>query len=574
MKKTYVKARREVATARELLEAILDIRDIPGQEWFGASMLDSPLYTGANGFEEVSTIIDEILASKDKTVAIVVDSDADGFSAASILKLWLYRRGISVLSYQHPGKRHGYPSVAEISDQLGVTPHYVIVSDAGTSDQERQREYIDAGIISCVLDHHEPAVQLDELLVPTINYFAYDNPAECENPDLSGSSVVFQFIRAYDTIHGEDFHSDLSTFAALGTVGDVMQLNRIETKAILNDAFMRPVDKLPQFFQVVLSEDPRLYDTAKINPFVIGWYIAPFINGVIRVGTTDEKNRLLRLMTAEDDVETMRAEFRELFKLKTQQDSQKNTAVDNMVVRLHLDKKDQYPVIITEMPGDLPRTMSGLIAGELASSYRKPTLVGSWVTDDKGETYLIGSGRAPGGVGINNFKDICNDSNQFSFAAGHQSAFGFKIPESNLEEALTYLSEHIPEPSAVFKPDIAISELATQEDLDGIFDLLNQMSDHWGKGFEECLLSGRLTKSQLTYEYIGAQENVLKIKSPIGLELIKFRVTPDEKREVQRIMENDDFYLVYYGRGSLNEWNGTTTNQVILDEITTEDMSF
>lgn len=569
-----MKAKREVNTAQELLEAILELRDIPGMDWFRASLMDSPLYTNANGFKEVSEVIHEILHNKEKKVAIVVDSDADGFSAATILTLWFRRRGIEVVAYQHPGKRHGYPKIADLVEQLGYKPDYVIVSDAGTSDQDVQREYIQEGIISCILDHHEPSVELDELLVPTINYFAYKQPQPCENPDLSGSSIVFKFVQAYDSLEGADYHDGLSAFAALGTIADVMKLNNMSTKGIINDAFMRPTKDLPDFFQVALSQDARLYDTNHITPFVVGWYIAPFINGVIRVGTTEEKNRLLRLMSGADDVATMRAEYDDLFRLKTQQDSQKNTAVENMVIRLRLDGEDEHAVIIAELPDDLPSTMSGLIAGEVASSYVRPALVGRRVKQADGTYQIVGSGRAPGGVGIDNFKDICNDSGLFVFAAGHQSAFGFAFEEKNKKEIVAYLDSRVPEPSATFSPDIAISEKATQEDLDNMFDLINQLKDHWGKGFEECLLSGVLIKNQITYEYIGAKSNVLKIKAPAGLELIKFRVTEEEKKHVAELMESDDFFLVYYGRGSLNEWNGNTTNQIILDDITTKDLSF
>jgi single-stranded DNA-specific DHH superfamily exonuclease len=62
----------------------------------------------------------------------------------------------------------------------------------------------------------------------------------------------------------------------------------------------------------------------------------------------------------------------------------------------------------------MPRSMTGLIAGQLADMYKRPVLIGR--TDEHGN--YVGSIRSIQGSSIEMFKDFCEASGMFNWVAG------------------------------------------------------------------------------------------------------------------------------------------------------------
>ena len=77
-----------------------------------------------------------MVASKDETIAVVVDSDVDGFTSAAIFIQYLrkFNKEVNIVPILHKGKGHGLSDTYE--DVLNTYPSYVVLPDAGSNDYE------------------------------------------------------------------------------------------------------------------------------------------------------------------------------------------------------------------------------------------------------------------------------------------------------------------------------------------------------------------------------------------------------------------------------------------------------
>ena len=91
------------------------------------------------------------------------------------------------------------------------------------------------------------------------------------------------------------------------------------------------------------------------------------------------------------------------------------------------------------MPPPCAKSLTGVIAGQLTNLYRRPIFLYRKDGND-----LVGSSRNVNNSPVANLKDFCLESGLFNWAAGHQSAFGFSIPEENMEKFLTYCDDNLP----------------------------------------------------------------------------------------------------------------------------------
>ena len=91
----------------------------------------------------------------DDEILILVDADADGYTSAAII--WLYIKEVfpnSKLSFiVHEHKQHGLNDKVEwIASQIKYK--LVIVPDASSFDVEEHRKLHELGIDCVILDHH------------------------------------------------------------------------------------------------------------------------------------------------------------------------------------------------------------------------------------------------------------------------------------------------------------------------------------------------------------------------------------------------------------------------------------
>ena len=560
-----------VENSSDFENLILQMNRVP-EGWL--TVEDSIDYSQANGMEQVINAVKEAIDTK-KKIGLIVDSDADGMSSATQLIFFLREFGVEPRLYHHPNKEHGYPPLGILKEQMGEDIEFIIVSDAGTNDIDRHREYIDAGIASVVLDHHDVNDIDMPHLVPIVNYFAYKEPADCENPNLSGSSIVYKFIESYlkytDNTKDELLQKCIS-FAALGTIADVMNIGDLGTKGIVNKAFSTPIKELPQFFQVVNEADGRLarYNYTHMNAFLIGWYVAPFINAVIRTGSREQRQEALELMVGDFSYHDSIAKYYELFKLKTKQDSEKKTTVENMIVRASINGNLDSKVFIGELPNNISKTMTGVIAGEVANLLGKPTIIGRVYESEDGSKDLSGSARVPNNFPLNDFRAYCEETGLVNFAAGHASAFGISLPSEYVQQFKNIADETIPESVISYNVDIVLLSKISYNIIIEMAKIIQKFANHWCRGFREPLISMLIPTNEIVnVSLIGRNSNVAKVELANGLELIKFKNSAEELEFWKNLIatQEEQRFIQVVGNLDINEWNGIITPQLKLEAI-------
>ncbi len=225
------------------------------------------------------------IAAQDKTL-IQVDSDCDGYTSSALLinylnqffPAWIQ----NCLSYRvHPDKEHGL-----ILDTIPEDVKLVIAPDSSSNDYEVHKALHDRGCDVLVIDHH--------LADHVSEYACVINNQMCDYPTktLSGVGMVYKFCSYLDELMGEHMAQEYTDLAAVGIVADVMDLRDYETRHIIELGMAS--QRNPFVREMMKKQEFKIQ--GKLNPFNIGFYIAPFVNAVNRSGTLEERILLFESM--------------------------------------------------------------------------------------------------------------------------------------------------------------------------------------------------------------------------------------------------------------------------------------
>lgn len=223
-------------------------------------------------------------------IFIQIDPDVDGFSSAAALINYLYEiypeKVINNISYGlHTGKQHGI-----ILDEIPQNVKLVIYPDSASNDLSEHKILSEQDIDVLILDHHE-------LEYDTLTYTSYacviNNQDGCyANKTLSGAGVVYKFCQMLDKTLNLNYAEKIIDLATLGIISDMMDLRDFETKAIITLGMNNITN--PFFNAFVEKQNYSL--KGEVTPFGIAFYIAPYINAVIRIGSQEEKLLLFESM--------------------------------------------------------------------------------------------------------------------------------------------------------------------------------------------------------------------------------------------------------------------------------------
>ena len=250
------------------------------------SALQNPL--GLDYIEQAGALFEQMtVANNTQTIAVVVDSDVDGFTSAAIFIQYLrkWNKEVNIVPILHKGKGHGLSDTYD--DVINTHPSYVVLPDAGSNDFE----YIESicndfeGIEFLILDHHivEPDTHFSDHAIIVNNQLSPDY----KNKDLCGAGVTWQFCRYYDSLKGTSYADEYIDLAALGIVSDMMSMLSLENRYIVHTGFKN----IKNYFFQALCEKQSFSMGGKVNPISVAFYITPLINAMIRAGTEDEKQR-------------------------------------------------------------------------------------------------------------------------------------------------------------------------------------------------------------------------------------------------------------------------------------------
>lgn len=249
---------------------------------------------------------------------------------------------------------------------------------------------------------------------------------------------------------------------------------------------------------------------------------------------------------------------------QTKQQDAELIAIENII-----QDKDliQNKIIAVKLEGStVNKNLTGLIANKIMAEYQHPVLLLKKVEED-GKIYWEGSGRNVETPELPSLKDFLNDSGCTEYAVGHASAFGVKIPDEKFNQLIEYSNQQLADCS--FEPSYKVDFIWDRNDMRPS-DILNiaKYKLLWGKGLEEpkvMIKNITLTKDNVTL--MSPDKNpTLKITLPNGTKFIKFKSSQEEFESLTQMPTT----INIIGTCSENEWNGTITPQILIDDYEIE----
>lgn len=496
----------------------------------------------------------------DKKIGILVDNDADGFTASSLL----YRFITNDLKYYNivyiitEGKTHGL-SVDAMEKIYEKNIDFLIIPDAASNDKDQLEELINNNINVLVLDHHE--VSIKDVPSVVIN----NQLLEDVNKNLTGVGMVYLFCKVYyNNFLRKDVVDKYLDLVALGQTGDVSDISDPEIRYLAYTG-VRNVNN--PFIKAVMERK------GIENPTTRDWSfsIISMINAVTRIGTLEEKHRLFEALAVDHDIiETVEVRkknrktgkfdkievemtfpeivAKECESIKTKQDKIVKEALDAVK---YIYKNN---VLIGVLDSDYPSSINGLIAMKLSDKHRKPVMIGRWITDALNNYYFSGSIRAQN----IDFKTMLLRSGLFNFVQGHSMAAGFSINESNLEDLYEYLDNYKFKTSSKYEVDV-LTDKPNESDIIQVElnkDVLGGAIQYPLFGYEEIEFNKRC---------INKRGSVLSFFDD-NVTFVLFNAPDDIKEEIDSNIVNNKITMNIVGEPRINKFGNKEQSQIVIKD--------
>jgi len=525
---------------------------------------------GSNVMKLAAAALIQAIQNDEKTL-VLVDCDCDGYTSAAIMINYLYDLFPSFVKnhlkyYLHEDKTHGLSDCIDYIESNDFK--LIIIPDAASNDYEYHHKLMEEGRKIIILDHHEaPYVSPDAIV---INNQLSDYP----NKQLSGAGVVWQFCRYLDKLLGINKAEEYIDLAALGNCGDMMSLKSIETKHIITKGFRDENIKNPFIYGMA---DKNSYSLGgKITPIGAAFYIVPFVNSMVRSGTLEEKELLFKSMLKSEAFETILSNkrghklgeterlidqaLRTATNVKNRQTRAQDAGMELVEKQIEEFNLMEHKILLFLLePGQIDTNIAGLIANKIMAKYQRPVLM---LTKHNG--IYAGSARGYSKSGIENFKDICQETGLVEYAEGHQNAFGLGIKPENVSKFIELTDEALKDLQS--EPLYYVDYIFKGVDVkaETILDIAN-LSDLWGQDVDESLIvveNLKITKENLTL-MSPDKKPTLKITLPNKLSLIKFG---SSQEEYQKLLTDGYVEINVVGRCNANEWMGNITPQLLIED--------
>ena len=519
---------------------------------------------------------------------VVVDSDCDGYTSSALLINYLHDAFPSwtenkIKYFLHSGKQHG------LSDCIDLAKNYdlVILPDSSSNDYEYHKQLKNV----IVLDHHEADMISQDACI--INNQLSDYP----NKELSGVGVTWQFCRYLDSLLNTSYAEEYLDLVALGNMADMMSLKSLETKHLILKGFKEENLKNPFIYGMAQKNSYSLGE--HITPMGAAFYIAPFVNAMVRSGTLEEKEILFKSMLKTEAFKEIPSNkrghkpgemerlvdqaLRTATNVKNRQTRAQDAGLEfleNLIEKNNL--LDHKVLLFLLEPGQVDRNIAGLIANKFMAKYQRPCCILTKVTEDNnGEVRVSyqGSARGYDKSGYTHFKDLCEAAPGTMYAQGHQGAFGLGIDLGKYDPMDEGCMEVFGEPIYQFLQftDDALSEMSSEPiysvdyiykgnevNPQNIIDIAD-LEDLWGKDMDEpfVAIEGLKVSKDMVTLMSPDKKPTLKITLPNKTALIKFG---SSQEEYEKFLTDGYVEINVIGRCNKNVWNGWTTAQIFIED--------
>lgn len=524
--------------------------------------------------------------NENSNIHIIVDSDNDGYTSAA--EIYQYIKDISPdinITYSfHNGKEHGIV----LHELEGFNFKLLIVPDGGTNDIKQSKVLKDKGIDILILDHHDIEKINRHAVVINCKDGVYPHDT------LSGAGVVYKFCKEYDKKYDYNFADKYLDLLALGCIGDTVDLRNYETRYLVLEG-LKVFGKYNEFLrEIILKQAYSLQEEVTIMG--IGWYVAPLLNAVSRVGTQEEKLDLFKaLIGIQENIEyqpkrkkkedpkpdieihsLQKTMARVCGNIKARQDALVKASVAELNKKIEEKKLANNKLLIVDCTDILESTFTGLVANKLAQQYKRPAII--LREKATGKKMYGGSCRNYDLFPIVNFKDFLSKLETFKSLGGHPNACGFEINKQNIIKTNIKANEILKnvniEDVHKVEYEIPIGRLKIQHVKE-----VGEWANIWGNMLDEPLFA--ITDIYIPTErvkLIGEKKNIIKFEAN-NITFIKKFTSEDaynqmilkqavglQKKKVNKIK------MDVIGKFTINKWDGNEYPQIeIVDYNSVED---
>lgn len=519
-----------------------------------------------NMIEGVKRLISAI--KNQEKIFLIVDCDADGFTASAALVNYIYKvfpSAMDLLSIQlHEGKEHGIEE-KWLEEIVANEYKLVICPDASSNDYKQHKFLKDNGIDVLVLDHHDAEEVSENAII--INNQLSDYP----NKTLSGVGIVYKFCSKIDELMKIKEADTILDLVSLGMIADMMDMRNFETKHLIQKGLTRIEN--PFFKALVERQAYSIGET--VTPIGVAFYIAPLINATIRVGTQNEKEVMFKAMLnhcAYDMIpSTKRGEkgktetivtqaVRNATNVRNRQKKARDNGFEYVEQIIAANNLDKNKIIVVQVSEDLDKNLTGLIANQLMAKYQKPVLL----VRETDEGLLQGSARGYDKSELKDLKSFLLESGFMEYAEGHASAMGVGIYKDKVNALVDYSNTVLANYDFSACYDVDYEYMSNDFKAQDIIDI-GSMKSLWGKGVDEAMvvIKGiKITSNNITL--MSANKNpTIKITLQNGTSLIKFGAS---QAEFESLKSSGYTEIDVIGTCAINEWQGMITPQILIKD--------
>lgn len=469
-------------------------------------------------------------------------------------------------------KSHGLSKMGKGDFEIPKGTKLFIIPDAGSNDVKELNELVANGIDCICLDHHHQEDWVGACDAIIVNNQTSENYT-CK--DFAGVGITYEFLRALDDYYLYDYADDFLDLVAFGNISDVMSIKNYQTRYYIergmqniNNKFLKALDKAQEFST-----------KGEINIHNISWYWTPVCNGMIRIGSYEDRNLLFQAFIETDEIfeykkrgsneiidEDIYTRAARLCKnAKSRQDKMRDSLCEELKADVNPDDK----VIMLAAPNDADPGIIGLAAMRIADWAGKPCII----LREHYKGVFSGSCRNCNNSPIKDLKGLLDSTRLFNYNLGHSNAFGTEINEENILDARDTLNEMLE--NIKYDDMIYCDFILDAEDVE--YNFIKSIDDSkwiYGTGIEEPRIAIENVHVDVSHCMVmGANRDSISFTSG-GIKYCKFKCKDnDELLSFAEGLVANEITLNAVGKCSLNEYRGTITAQFTIEDYEITSMS-
>lgn len=491
----------------------------------------------------------------DASMLIIGDYDCDGATATAVGMRALKSLGANVNFLLPDRFKLGYglsPEIVDVAAQQ--SPDLIITVDNGIASLEGVARANELGIATLITDHHLPAATL-----PAADCIVNPNQPGCDFPSkcIAGVGVMFYVMlalraelreRGFFADHPEPNFADLLDLVALGTVADVVKLDRNNRILVSQGLKRMRAGRLQTGIAALFKAASR--DPKKASAFDLGFLIGPRLNAAgrladMRLGVecllTDDPARALQIA---QELDTLNRSRREI---------ESGMQEQALILLESLDANDPAPGIAL-FDESWHEGVVGILASRIKEKLHRPVF--AFAPSEGG--IIKGSGRSIPGLHLRDALDLVakRAPDLLVRFGGHAMAAGVTLQAENFERFRELFAQ-------VAGELIAPADLTRTLETDGALEsgyisletarlLENEV---WGQGFPAPLF---LDEFEVEQQRI-LQEKHLKLKLRKGntrIEAIQFNFSTQPGNKTRAAF-----------RLAINEYMGVESPQLMVEYL-------